>query len=206
MSHYYDFDASLQSKPKQLKAYIGGKTLTFISDIGVFSKDEIDFGSHVFIKELLKLKPVESILDVGCGYGVIGLTLSYFDACARVHLVDINERALDLTKQNSKNLSIKNAIIYKSDGLSEVVDTFDRIVINPPIRAGKAVIYKMFEDSLKHLNDNGELWIVIKKDLGAPSACKKITEIFNNCECVLKHKGYWILKAIKKLDTAKSSD
>jgi len=180
MSHYYDFDASLQSKKTQIDAFI-----------------EIDFGSYTFIKELLKQPNVESILDVGCGYGVIGLTLAYFKKCHEIELIDINPRAVELTLQNSKNLSIKNATIYQSDGFTFVNKTFDRIVINPPIRAGKKAIYKMFEDAFKHLNQTGELWIVIKKDLGAPSAQKKLFEIFPYVECVLKHKGYWIIKAIK---------
>ncbi len=197
MSHYYDFDASLQSKKTQIDAFIGEKKLTFLSDIGVFSNKEIDFGSYTFIKELLKQPNVESILDVGCGYGVIGLTLAYFKKCHEIELIDINPRAVELTLQNSKNLSIKNATIYQSDGFTFVNKTFDRIVINPPIRAGKKVIYKMFEDAFKHLNQTGELWIVIKKDLGAPSAQKKLFEIFPYVECVLKHKGYWIIKAIK---------
>ena len=197
MSHYYDFDPSLQSKPKQIQTYIGNEKFTFLTDIGVFSKDEIDYGSFVFILELLKQKPVDTLLDVGCGYGVIGLILTYFGQCHSADLVDINPSALDLTLQNAKNLSLKNIEIYYSDGFSNVHKNYDRIVMNPPIRAGKKVIYKMFEDAFEHLLEGKELWIVIKKDLVALIAQKKFLEIFSNVHVVLKHKGYWVLQAIK---------
>ena len=197
MSHYYDFDPSLQSKPKIVETYIGDEKLTFLTDIGVFSKSEIDFGSYTLIKTLLQEPAVNSTLDVGCGYGVIGLSLIYFKKSEIVECIDINPRAIELTKQNCKNLSLNNAFIYLSDGLSLVTKDFDRIVINPPIRAGKKVIYQMFADSHKHLNSKGELWIVIKKDLGAPSAVKQLLILFKDVQIVLKHKGYWIIKATK---------
>ncbi len=198
MSHYYDFDPSLQSKPKQINAYIGNEKLSFLTDIGVFSKNEIDFGSYLLILELLKQPSVETLLDVGCGYGVIGLTLSYFKKCQQVDLIDVNPRAIELTLKNAKNFHLSNAEVYLSDGFTNVKKIFDTIVMNPPIRAGKKVIYSMFLDAFYHLKHQGELWIVIKKDLGALSAQKKLLEIFKQVRVVLKHKGYWILQATKE--------
>ncbi len=198
MSHYYAFDASLKSHPYYLDAYFNNVKLTFKSDRGVFSNKEIDFGSFLLIKTLLSYPSVEEILDVGCGYGVIGLSLAFFKKCSHVEMIDINPRAIALSLENQQNLSIQNADIYLSDGLTKVTHLFDRIVMNPPIRAGKKVIYQMFEDAFTHLRDAGDLWIVIKKDLGAPSAQKKLQALFQEVQIILKNKGYWIIQATKK--------
>ena len=111
-------------------------------------------------------------------------------------MVDINERAVDLTKINIEKYKLENVNCFISDGLNNVEGKYDRIVINPPIRAGKVVIYKMFEDSKLHLNDNGALYIVIKKSLGANSAIKKLQEVFSNVEVLEKDKGYFIIKSL----------
>lgn len=198
MSHYYAFDPSLSSNPHAVEVYFENQKLIFTTDVGVFSKKEIDFGSFTLIKTLLNYPSVDTMLDIGCGYGVIGLSLAYFKKCNHVEMIDINQRAIELTNKNCQNLSIKNVVIYQSNGLSKVTHLFERIVTNPPIRAGKKVIYQMFEDSFHHLLEKGELWVVIKKDLGAPSAQKKLQELFAEVEVVLKHKGYWIIRATKK--------
>ena len=110
-------------------------------------------------------------------------------------MVDINERAVGLTKLNVEKYKLENVECFVSDGMSLVEGKYDRIVINPPIRAGKVVIYKMFEDSISHLNENGALYIVIKKNLGANSAMKKLQELYKNVEVLEKDKGYFIIKS-----------
>lgn len=197
MSHYYQFDNSLKSNKRALELFIDDVCLRFTSDLGVFSNKEIDFGSFMLIKEIKKQPSVSKTLDVGCGYGVIGLTLKYFNKTEIVDMVDINPRAIELTLENQKNLQLKNVNAFISDCLYGVSGCYDRIVINPPIRAGKKVIYTMFEQSYDHLIENGQLWIVIKKDLGAPSALKKLESLNFQTKITLKHKGYWIIQAIK---------
>lgn len=195
MNHYFKNDDNLKSEKRVLNLYINDNKLSFVSDVGVFSNTQIDYGSYTFLKTILKEKNVESLLDVGCGYGVLGITLKYLNHANKVDMVDINERAVNLTKQNIENYKLENINCFVSDGLNNVSDKYDRIVINPPIRAGKVVIYKMFEDSKLHLNDNGALYIVIKKSLGAPSAIKKLQELFTNVEVLEKDKGYFIIKS-----------
>ena len=126
---------------------------------------------------------------------MLGITLKYLNHADKITMVDINERAVELSKLNISNYKLDNVDCFVSDGLSLVEGKFDRIVINPPIRAGKVVIYKMFEDSANHLNENGALYIVIKKSLGANSAMKKLQEIFKNVEVLEKDKGYFIIKS-----------
>lgn len=195
MNHYFRNDDKLKSEKRVLDLYINDNKLSFVSDIGVFSNTQIDYGSYTFLKTILKEEKVTKLLDVGCGYGVLGITLKYLKHAEVVDMVDINERAVDLTKINIDKYKLENVNCFISDGLNNVEGKYDRIVINPPIRAGKVVIYKMFEDSKLHLNDNGALYIVIKKSLGANSAIKKLQEVFSNVEVLEKDKGYFIIKS-----------
>lgn len=197
MSHYYQFESSLESKKRILEYYIDNTKLTFVSDVGVFSNKEIDFGSFLLIKELLKQPSCNTMLDVGCGYGVIGLSLKYFQKTETLDMVDINPRALQLTLENLQKYNFTNVNVFQSDCLTEVKRQYEKIVINPPIRAGKKVIYEMFAQSYQHLLSNGELWIVIKKDLGAPSAFKQLLSLGFQTKVINKAKGYWIIQAIK---------
>ena len=126
---------------------------------------------------------------------MLGITLKYLKHANNVDMIDINERAVELTKLNIEKYKLDNVNCFVSDGLSLIDKSYDRIVINPPIRAGKVVIYKMFDDSKLHLNENGALYIVIKKSLGANSAIKKLQELFKNVEVLEKDKGYFIIKS-----------
>ena len=195
MNHYYKNDDNLKSQKRTLDLYINDNKLSFVSDIGVFSNTQIDYGSYTFLKTILKEKTVEDLLDVGCGYGVLGITLKYLNHANNVDMVDINERAVSLCKENINYYRLTNVNCFVSNGFENVDKNYDRIVINPPIRAGKQVIYKMFEDSKMHLKEDGALYIVIKKSLGAPSAMKKLQELFVNVEVLEKDKGYFIIKS-----------
>ena len=195
MNHYYRNDDNLKSQKRTLDLYINDNKLSFVSDVGVFSNTQIDYGSYTFLKTILKEESVDTLLDVGCGYGVLGITLKYLKHADKITMVDINERAVGLTKLNVEKYKLENVECFVSDGMSLVEGKYDRIVINPPIRAGKVVIYKMFEDSISHLNENGALYIVIKKNLGANSAMKKLQELYKNVEVLEKDKGYFIIKS-----------
>ena len=115
----------------------------------------------------------------------------------KVDFIDVNLRALNLTKENASKYQIKNFNVFESNGFENVKDSYDYILINPPIRAGKEVIFKMFEDSIEYLKEDGILMIVIRKDQGAPSAKKKLDELYGNCVTVDREKGYHILVSKK---------
>ena len=195
MNHYFKNDDKLKSEKRVLDLYINDNKLSFVSDVGVFSNTQIDYGSYTFLKTILKEEKVDRLLDVGCGYGVLGITLKYLHHANVVDMVDINERAVLLTKENIEYYKFSNSNCFVSNGFESINRKYDRIVINPPIRAGKEVIYKMFDDSVNHLNENGALYIVIKKSLGAPSAMKKLSTIYKNVEIIKKDKGYYIIKS-----------
>lgn len=196
--HYYSKNPSAISKPKMWNYTLRGCTFTFKTDQGVFSKNEVDFGTRLLI-ETFQLPNIDGpLLDMGCGYGPIGITLAKTFPDRFVHMVDINQRALELAKENAALNNIKNVSIYESEGFSNINEPqFAAILSNPPIRAGKKIVHTIFEESALHLHSNGELWIVIQKKQGAPSAKKKLEELFAKVETVKKDKGYYIFCAKK---------
>ena len=197
MSHYFINDESLKSEKRIIKYTINSHYFELTSDIGVFSKNELDPGSELLIKTAIKEGKKGDLLDVGCGYGPIGITLSKICDLNKVDFIDVNLRALNLTKENASKYQIKNFNVFESNGFENVKDSYDYILINPPIRAGKEVIFKMFEDSIEYLKEDGILMIVIRKDQGAPSAKKKLDELYGNCVTVDREKGYHILVSKK---------
>lgn len=197
MSHYFENDDSLKSEKRIIKYNLNSYSFELTSDLGVFSKNELDPGSKLLIQNAIKDQIKGSLLDMGCGYGPIGITLSKICPIDRVDFVDVNKRALNLTSENAKKYCVNNFNVFESNGFENVKDEYDYILINPPIRAGKEVIFKMFEDSINHLKKGGVLLIVIRKDQGAPSAKNKLESIFGNCETIDREKGYHILKSVK---------
>lgn len=133
---------------------------------------------------------------MGCGYGTLSVVMKKLNPSCSVVSVDVNPRAVELTEINSQQNGCE-VTAFASDGFADVHEQFDYVITNPPIRAGKKVIYQMFEEAYKHLNENGELIAVIRKKQGAESAVKKFNEIFSNCEIVSRDKGYWILRSKK---------
>ena len=198
MSHYFVNDDKVESKPREVHYSINGVDFSLESDNGVFSKNDLDKGSELLIKELLPINLGENILDIGCGIGVIGLTLAYFTPSLKVCLTDVNTRALSLCSANAKSLKLSQRVtILQSDIYEKIEGKFTSIVSNPPIRAGKKVTYEIYRGALEHLVDSGSLYIVVRKNQGAPSVKSYLEELFGNVALLARDKGYWILKATK---------
>jgi len=198
MSHYFQNDPLLASKKRDITLSIDGLTLHFKSDNGVFSKSKVDEGSLALLKVIIPLHLTGKILDLGCGYGPIGLTIAVTSPSARVDLADINERALALCEENAQLLGLGQRVTcLQSDIYTNVEGPYDSIVVNPPIRAGKRVTYKMYEGALQRLIDGGSLYVVIRKDQGAPTASQFIEGLFGNISLLSRDKGYYIYQAKK---------
>ncbi|BBD22643.1 ribosomal RNA small subunit methyltransferase C [Streptococcus constellatus subsp. constellatus] len=180
----------------ELNVQLLGQNMTFLTDAGVFSKKMIDYGSQTLLK-CLDFHKQESVLDVGCGYGTLGLTLVKAKE-VKATLVDINQRALDLARQNADRNQVL-ATIFQSNIYQNVEGRFHHIISNPPIRAGKQIVHEVIAGSHAHLLDGGDLTIVIQKKQGAPSAKAKMEEVFGNCEILKKDKGYYILRSRKEI-------
>lgn len=197
--HYYSSDPEVESNPRTWTFTLRNKDFFFTSDTGVFSKKEVDFGSRLLIETFEDDPNIKGpIIDVGCGYGPIGLVVAECCNNRLIHMVDVNERAVELSKNNARMNKLNNVKIYSSN-LYEAVEEneFSAILSNPPIRAGKNVVHGILSGAYEKLCEGGTLWIVIQKKQGAPSAFAKMEEVFGNAEIVEKKKGYQIIKSVK---------
>ncbi|MGN1369424.1 MAG: class I SAM-dependent methyltransferase [Aristaeellaceae bacterium] len=190
---YYTADPSSASNPVPCAFPYRGYGLNFMTDAGVFSKGELDAGTRLLLDALPALSG--DVLDIGCGWGAIGVAVAKANKAARVTMVDVNHRALDLCRANCERNGV-SAEVLESDGMAAVMGrSFDAIVTNPPIRAGKQVIYRMFADASASLNAGGALYLVIRKQQGAESCVKYLKTLFETVEKVDKSAGFWVLKA-----------
>ncbi|MCG4864016.1 class I SAM-dependent methyltransferase [Streptococcus mitis] len=192
---YYAENPDAAHDIHELRVDLLGEKMTFLTDAGVFSKKMVDFGSQLLLK-CLEVNQGETVLDVGCGYGPLGLSLAKAYG-VQATMVDINNRALDLARQNAERNKVE-ATIFQSNIYEQVEGHFDHVISNPPIRAGKQVVHEIIEKSKDFLENGGDLTIVIQKKQGAPSAKSKMEEVFGNCEIVKKDKGYYILRSVNE--------
>ena len=195
MKHYYTENNDLISEPERFVFNYRDKALTFISDNGVFSKKMIDYGSRVLLEAISIDSSKKTLLDMGCGYGTFGIALKSVYPFLEIDMVDVNDRALNLANENLKLNNI-SADVYLSNTYDEVKNKYDLIVTNPPIRAWKVVVTRILVESKKYLNLNGEIWVVIQKKQGAPSAKKNLESVFKKVDIIKRDKGYYILRAI----------
>ena len=198
---YYTADPSSESRPVPCAFPYRGHGLNFMTDAGVFSKGELDVGSRLLLDALPAL--TGDVLDLGCGWGAIGVAIARANKEARVVMADVNHRALDLCRANCERNGV-TAEVIESDGMAAVLGRrFDAIVTNPPIRAGKQVIYKMFADAAVSLKEGGALYLVIRKQQGAESCVKYLKTLYHEVEKLDKSAGFWVLKASEpKEDTS----
>lgn len=194
MDHYFTSEPGSAHDRSTVRYPLPHRVLEFATDAGVFSRDAVDEGSAAMISLLPPLSG--RLLDLGCGYGVIGLTLSEMNPGLTAVMADVNRRALGLARDNAENLGI-SAEIIESDGFSAVEGVFDVIVTNPPIRAGKAVYYPWFDLAPSYLKEGGAFYCVVQKKQGAPSVVKALNASFGSCRVLGKPGGYWIIEAIK---------
>lgn len=196
MNHYFTNDSNIKSDKKKININYNDKKISIYTDNGVFSKEHFDYGSKLLISNFQKEPKKGKVLDLGCGYGIIGILLSY-NKELEIDMVDINIRAVNLTKENLQLNKITNCNCFESNIYSEVKNKYDYIITNPPIRAGKEVIRKFLFGAEEHLTLNGECWFVMRKDHGVKSMIKELEEKYN-VDIMDKDKGFYIVKIVKK--------
>lgn len=194
MEHYFTNNQNLKSELRDIDFSLYGINFKFKSDNGVFSKNKIDYASLFLVKTFLEKnnKDLTSILDIGCGYGFIGITLSKI-LNKHVDMFDINKRAVHLCKMNI-DINKVDGKVEESNIYEKVVNNYDLIITNPPIRVGKEILMEFLKGGLARLNKDGELWFVISKDQGAKSVKKELEKI-STCEIIDKSKGFWVISA-----------
>lgn len=195
MSQYFD-NVDLKSNIEKYKTRIFDKEFCFNTDNGVFSKSKLDFGTRCLLENLPLEEIKGEILEVGCGYGVIPIILTRIvDKIESFDAVDVNKRALHLAEMNKKENFVPKVNFFLSDCYKNINKKYDVIISNPPIRAGKNIVYEIVMNARNYLKEDGKLFIVINKDQGAKSLYKDLEKVYK-CELINKKKGFWIIKCI----------
>ena len=198
---YYTRNPESESRPTPCEFEFRGRQLRFLTDAGVFSKGELDTGTRLLLDAL----PAEmhgEVLDLGCGWGPIGISVQARWPETKVVMTDVNLRALERARENVARNGI-TAEIRESDGFSVLSGrAFDAVITNPPIRAGKQVIYRLFADAAAHLKPTGSLFLVIRKQQGAESCIRYLKTLFASVEKLTRSGGFWVLEAKEPLAQA----
>ena len=198
MGQYFE-NTDLPSKIVKTEAFVLGNKFIFCTDNGVFSKDGLDFGSRLLLESI----PLEAVggkvLDMGCGYGVLGIVLNKVTSCA-VDMVDVNLRALHLSQINVKENHCTNIQVFESNCYENIKDKYSCIITNPPIRAGKKVVYDIVMNARNYLEKDGVLFLVIRKEQGAKSLMVDLGKYYT-VEVLNKKKGFFILKCVPTVNS-----
>lgn len=190
-SQYFDPHPQSESQPRRIEETIAGRPFLFWTDAGVFSRDGLDKGTRILLS-VLPEHITGRVLDLGCGWGAMGIAIAALHPQARVTMADINPRAVALARRNADANRVRADAVV-SDGFANLEGKFDLITLNPPIRAGKATVYALFEGCARHLTDAGTLMVVIRKQQGAESALKYLKTLFDDAAVVERSGGYWVI-------------
>lgn len=192
MGQYFTNDNSIPSKLVKTRAVVLNNSFIFYTDNGVFSKDGLDFGSRLLLENIPLTEIGESLVDVGCGYGVFGIVLNKILG-VKVTMCDVNRRALHLAEKNIKENKCSDCSVIESNCYQNINSKYSTIITNPPIRAGKKVVYEILEGAKDYLLPGGRLFFVVRKEQGAKSIISDMQKIYN-VEVLERKKGFFIIK------------
>lgn len=193
MNQYFENNKNIISNVSMHNVSVKDTSFSIFTDNGVFNKKGLDYGTRVLL-ENIDLGNKKTFLDVGCGCGPIGIFISLQSNDYIVDMIDVNERAIKLTNMAISYNKLTNTKAYISDVYNNVKNKYDMIITNPPIHAGKDVVYNIIENAVDYLNENGEIWIVIRKDQGCKSLIKNMSNIYD-FEIIKRDNGFYVLKA-----------
>ncbi|HAS91938.1 MAG TPA: hypothetical protein DCS12_06800 [Clostridiales bacterium] len=201
MEQYFTENPTTEKEIYKFEWNVGKDIFYFYTSNSVFSKKGVDFGSMLLIETILNENEdfSGSILDLGCGYGPMGVIVAKKLKKSFVTMCDVNKRALELSRMNAKENKVDARIkVIASSAFENIKDNYDIIMTNPPIRAGKDVVFSFYEGAYEHLNNDGKFYVVIQKKQGAPSTKAKLESLFGNCETADKKSGYFIFRCRKE--------
>ena len=192
-SHYFDPAPVVESKPRTVHLHVGELALELKADRGVFGSRGVDLGTLVLLREAPPPPSQGEILDLGSGYGPIAIALARQSPGARVWAVDVNERAIELTKTNAEGAAVANVTARAPDEVPDDV-RFDAIYSNPPVRVGKAALHELLVRWLGRLRPDGRAYLVVQRNLGADSLASWLAAQGYQVQRLKSKKGYRILQ------------
>ncbi|MDR5677037.1 MAG: methyltransferase [Armatimonadota bacterium] len=198
-AHYFSPAPQVPSRPRVVELEFGGRRFQFLTDRGVFSYRGVDRGTRLLL-EALEVGPEDEVLDLGCGYGVVGIVAASLAVRGRAVLVDINPRAVQLARENARRCGVLNVEVLQGDLYEPVAGrTFDVIATNPPIRAGRAVVRAMVEGAPAHLKPGGSFYLVARTAQGAKTLGRLVAEVFGEAEEVERGGGYRVYRGTRRV-------
>ena len=204
MSHYFAARPTVASRPVEIRAKLRGRSWAFLTDRGVFARGGIDPGTRLLI-EAMDIGPEDRVLDLGCGYGAVGLVAAALASAGHAVLVDVNERAVALAQENARRNGITNVEVLHGDGCTPVAGRqFDAIVSNPPIRAGKTLLRRLIHEVFDHLRSGGRFFFVARTAQGAQTLARDVAAILGNVKELERESGYRVFEATKTVEELES--
>jgi 16S rRNA G1207 methylase RsmC len=192
--HYYSEKQTSELRIREIDVNLRGNILKFRTGSGVFSIGKIDKGTKLLIEKCI-VKKDWKILELGCGYGCVGIAIGKAFPSTSVLMTDINERAVKLSRMNIKLNKVENVKVRKSDLYKNIHEKFDTIITNPPQTAGKKICFEIIEKAKEHLNKNGLLQLVARHNKGGKELEKKMKKVFGNVKDIGKKAGYRVYVA-----------
>ena len=192
MGQYFS-NENLPSNVREHSVFVLGTKFSFLTDNGVFSKDGLDFGSRLLLETIPLEEVGGKILDMGCGYGVFGIVLNKVTG-ASVDMVDVNRRAIHLSERNIERNHCSDIHVFESFTYSNIASKYTCIVTNPPIRAGNTVVYDIVMNAKDYLDEDGKLFLVVRKEQGAKSLLIDLKKSYSKVNILEKKKGFYIIE------------
>ncbi len=189
MPHYYSAKQTSELRLSKIKAVLRKREFEFYVGSGVFSKKKVDKGSQVLINNAI-VEENDRVLDLGCGYGPVGVVIATVFPKTKIVMSDVNKRAVRLAKMNVKAHKLDNVEVIVSDKFKKIEGKFDTILVNPPQTAGKQLCFEMIEKSKEFLKKTGTLQLVARHNKGGKTLSLKMQEVFGNVKDIAKKSGY----------------
>jgi 16S rRNA G1207 methylase RsmC len=192
-AHYFDPAPAVESKPRKVHLHVGELAVELEADRGVFGSRGVDLGTRVLLKEAPPPPPRGDILDLGSGYGPIAIALARQAPGARIWAVDVNERALELTRANAATAAVPNVTAQSPADIPDDL-RFEAIYSNPPVRIGKAALHELLLTWLRRLRPDGRAYLVVQRNLGADSLAAWLATEGYEVRRLKSKKGYRVLE------------
>ena len=197
MTQYFAQQPAVPSRRREVDARLRGRSWTFLTDAGVFAREGVDPGTRLLI-EAMRIDAGDRVLDLGCGYGPIGLVAATLALRGQVVMVDVNERAVVLARENAARAGLDNVEVFQGDGTAPVRGrTFDVVAMNPPIRSGRDAVRRLLRESREALRPGGRFYLVVRTAQGARTLAKEVEGMFAQAGEIARGGGYRVYEAMK---------